>query len=322
IVGEALLEAGYPLVHTVGCASARAPRLVDLRWGDPSAPRLTLVGKGVCFDTGGLDIKPAAGMLAMKKDMGGAALMLALARCVMTLRLPVRLRLLVPAVEKMTVDTIFDVASLTKPVATATSIMILVEQGKLRLNDTIGKFIDAQNMVPLLFADQWDATAKRWKKNDIIEEERRQLAISVFTRGVLSVERERLTGIVTLTVDWRDRHQAADWANGLVAMANALWRQQVIDEAAQSIQYLTKELESTNTLEVRDAVYRLIEASMKQRTVATVRRDLLFKVLDKAVPPLANQLIRPRPLRYAAIGFVFGALLGAFVGFVRLIRRP
>jgi leucyl aminopeptidase len=99
IVGDDLLPANYPAVHAVGRASDRAPRMVDLRWGDPGAPRVTLIGKGVCFDTGGLDIKPSSNMLLMKKDMGGAALMLALAQCVMALRLPVRLRLLVPAVE-------------------------------------------------------------------------------------------------------------------------------------------------------------------------------------------------------------------------------
>ena len=98
-VGDDLLAANYPAVHAVGRASDRAPRLIDLRWGDPAAPKVTLVGKGVCFDTGGLDIKPSSGMLMMKKDMGGAALMLALARCVMALGLPVRLRLLIPAVE-------------------------------------------------------------------------------------------------------------------------------------------------------------------------------------------------------------------------------
>ena len=80
-------------------ASPRAPRLIELLWGNADAPKLTLVGKGVCFDTGGLDIKPSAGMLLMKKDMGGAALMLALARFVMASGLKVRLRLLIPAVE-------------------------------------------------------------------------------------------------------------------------------------------------------------------------------------------------------------------------------
>ena len=98
-VGEDLLTANFPAVHAVGRAAARAPRLIDLRWGEAEAPRLTLVGKGVCFDTGGLDLKPSSAMLLMKKDMGGAAVMLALAQCVMALGLPVRLRLLIPAVE-------------------------------------------------------------------------------------------------------------------------------------------------------------------------------------------------------------------------------
>jgi leucyl aminopeptidase len=88
-----------PLIHAVGAGSPRNPRLIDLRWGDSGAPRVTLVGKGVCFDTGGLDLKPSAGMLLMKKDMGGAACVLALAQLLLELRAPVQLRVLIPAVE-------------------------------------------------------------------------------------------------------------------------------------------------------------------------------------------------------------------------------
>jgi leucyl aminopeptidase len=98
-VGDALLKANYPLIHTVGRASTRAPRLVDFRWGRPSAPKVTLVGKGVCFDSGGLDLKPSSGMLTMKKDMGGAATVLGLAHMIMDAKLNVRLRVLIPAVE-------------------------------------------------------------------------------------------------------------------------------------------------------------------------------------------------------------------------------
>ena len=93
------LEKGFPLIHAVGAASTRAPRLIDFTWGRASAPKITLVGKGVCFDTGGLDIKPSSNMLLMKKDMGGAANVLGLARLIMEAKLPVRLRVLVPAVE-------------------------------------------------------------------------------------------------------------------------------------------------------------------------------------------------------------------------------
>ena len=98
VVGDALLAEGFPAVHAVGRAAAAAPRLLDLRWGS-AGPRVTLVGKGVCFDTGGLDLKPSSGMLLMKKDMGGAACALALAQLVMDAGLKVRLRLLIPALE-------------------------------------------------------------------------------------------------------------------------------------------------------------------------------------------------------------------------------
>jgi len=99
IVGDDLLAQNFPLIHAVGRASAVAPRLIDFSWGDPSAPKVTLVGKGVCFDTGGLDIKPPSSMLLMKKDMGGAAHVLGLAHMIMSATLPVRLRVLIPAVE-------------------------------------------------------------------------------------------------------------------------------------------------------------------------------------------------------------------------------
>src|SRR5690606_8867771 len=92
ISGDAPLEQNFPMIHAVGRASAVAPRLIDLTWGPKSAPRVTLVGKGVCFDTGGLDIKPASGMLLMKKDMGGAANVLGLAAMVMGAKLNLRLR--------------------------------------------------------------------------------------------------------------------------------------------------------------------------------------------------------------------------------------
>lgn len=99
IVDEDLLKANYPAIHAVGRASDNAPRLIDLRWGNPKHKRLTLVGKGVCFDTGGLDLKTYDSMKLMKKDMGGAALMLALTQVIAAAKLPVCLRLLIPAVE-------------------------------------------------------------------------------------------------------------------------------------------------------------------------------------------------------------------------------
>lgn len=102
-VGDALTEANYPMIYAVGRANghdnSQSPRLIDMRWGDENAPKVTLVGKGVCFDTGGLNMKSSAGMKLMKKDMGGAAQVLGLAKMIMQLGLNVRLRVLIPAVE-------------------------------------------------------------------------------------------------------------------------------------------------------------------------------------------------------------------------------
>lgn len=99
ISGEDLLAENLPLIHAVGCSGAEAPRLIEMLWGKAEHPKITLVGKGVCFDTGGLDIKPASAMKLMKKDMGGAATVLGLAHMVMALGLPICLRVLIPAVE-------------------------------------------------------------------------------------------------------------------------------------------------------------------------------------------------------------------------------
>ena len=107
VTGDDLLAQSFPLIHAVGRAADASPRLIDFRWGDPKHPKVTLIGKGVCFDTGGLDIKPSAGMLLMKKDMGGGAAALALAQMVMDAKLPMALRVLIPAVENSISDEAF-----------------------------------------------------------------------------------------------------------------------------------------------------------------------------------------------------------------------
>jgi leucyl aminopeptidase len=97
--GSSLLSDNLPMIHAVGRASDRAPRLIDLHFGSERAPKVTIVGKGICFDTGGLDIKPASAMSLMKKDMGGAAASLTLAHLLMQAKLPLRLRVLIPAAD-------------------------------------------------------------------------------------------------------------------------------------------------------------------------------------------------------------------------------
>ncbi|WEK42334.1 MAG: leucyl aminopeptidase family protein [Candidatus Sphingomonas colombiensis] len=152
--GDALAT-GYPMIHAVGQAAAKehAPRLIELEWGDPAHPRVALVGKGVCFDSGGLDIKPAAGMRLMKKDMGGAAHMLALAGLVMNARLKVRLHLLIPAVENAVAGNAFRPGDVLK-----TRKGLTVEntntdaEGRLILGDALAKAVESQPSLIIDFA--------------------------------------------------------------------------------------------------------------------------------------------------------------------------
>jgi leucyl aminopeptidase len=153
IVGDALLAENYPAIHAVGRASspARAPRLIDLVWGDPAAPKLTLVGKGVCFDTGGLDLKTAGGMRLMKKDMGGAATVLGLASAVMAAELPVRLRVLIPAVENsVSADSIRPLDIIRTRKGLSVEIGNTDAEGRLILGDALA---EADSEKPALLVD-------------------------------------------------------------------------------------------------------------------------------------------------------------------------
>ncbi len=142
--GEAL-ETGYPLIHAVGKAAMRehAPRLIELEWGDPRHPRIAIVGKGITFDSGGLDIKPASGMRLMKKDMGGAAHALALAELIMTAHLPVRLHLLVAAAENSIAGNAFRPGDVIK---SRKGITVEIDntdaEGRLVLADALAKAVE------------------------------------------------------------------------------------------------------------------------------------------------------------------------------------
>jgi leucyl aminopeptidase len=152
--GDAL-EAGYPLIHAVGKAAARenAPRLIELVWGDERHPRIALVGKGVCFDSGGLDLKPAAGMRLMKKDMGGAAHALALTEAVIKARLPVRLHLLVAAVENAVSGNALRPGDILKSRKGLTvEIDNTDAEGRLVLGDALAKAVEAKPELIINFA--------------------------------------------------------------------------------------------------------------------------------------------------------------------------
>ncbi len=151
IIGEQLLTENYPTIHAVGRASIHQPQLIDLHWGKTSDPKVTLVGKGVCFDSGGLDLKPASGMRFMKKDMGGAAHVLGLARLIMARQLPIRLRVLVPAVENAVSNNAFRPGDV---ITTRSGISVEIDntdaEGRLVLCDAL---TEAENDQPELLID-------------------------------------------------------------------------------------------------------------------------------------------------------------------------
>ncbi|MCE9678970.1 leucyl aminopeptidase family protein [Shewanella sp. AS1] len=153
IVGDELLAQNYPTIHMVGRASANAPRLIDLTWGDETAPKVTLVGKGVCFDSGGLDLKPGAGMRLMKKDMGGAAHVIGLAHQIMAAKLPVRLRVLVPAVENAVSSNAFRPGDV---ITTRKGLTVEIEntdaEGRLVLCDALAEASDEKPELLIDFA--------------------------------------------------------------------------------------------------------------------------------------------------------------------------
>ncbi len=150
-----VLEREFPMVHMVGRAAGRAhaPRMIELEWGDPKHPRVAVIGKGVCFDSGGLDIKPSSGMLLMKKDMGGAAHALALAGLIMEARLPVRLHLLVPAVENAVSGNAFRPGDVLRSRAgISVEIGNTDAEGRLVLGDAMAKAGEANPDLMLDFA--------------------------------------------------------------------------------------------------------------------------------------------------------------------------
>ena len=153
IIGDDLLTQNYPMIHAVGRASEHQPRLIDLRWGDDNHPKLTLVGKGICFDSGGLDIKPSSGMRQMKKDMGGAANVLGLAQLIMAKQLPVSLRVLIPAAENAISSNSFrpgDVISTRK--GTTVEIDNTDAEGRLVLCDAITEAVSEKPELIIDFA--------------------------------------------------------------------------------------------------------------------------------------------------------------------------
>jgi G-rich domain on putative tyrosine kinase/Chain length determinant protein len=177
-------------------------------------------------------------------------------------------------------------------------------------------FIQSGNLLPILYADRWDPQAKRWradKKPPTLGQ-----AVKRFTDGVVSISDDRRTSLVTVTVDWYSPQLAAQWANGLIELANDRLRADAIHSAQSSLEYLDKELAKTNVVEIRQAIYQLTEQQVNNAMLANVQREYAYRFIDRAVPPETK--FSPKRTVIGAVGAAVGLFLGVMVVYVRRVR--
>jgi len=179
----------------------------------------------------------------------------------------------------------------------------------LRSRKFTESFIAERNLMPRLFQNKWDAAKGSWKTS-LTTPPTAERAFESFNRHVRFVTQDKKTNLVTLTIEWIDREEAADWANSLVQRLNSEMRARAIDEANASVGYLQKELDATAQVDTRAAINRLIEAQVKQRMIANVSMEYSFRVIDPAVVPDSDRPVRPRKAMMLAGGLLFGLLLG------------
>jgi uncharacterized protein involved in exopolysaccharide biosynthesis len=190
----------------------------------------------------------------------------------------------------------------------------------LRSHDFTARFIEDEKLLPVLFYRKWDAQRGRWNVDDPDDIPTVSDGVELFDRGVRSVQEDRRTGLVTLTILWRDREQAAKWANLLVERVNRDLRQRAIAESEASIAYLNSELAKTSAVELRQSLFRLFENQTKTIMFARVRAQYAFKVIDPAFVPDADKFVRPKRLAMILIGALAGVMAGlVLVAF--LLRR-
>jgi uncharacterized protein involved in exopolysaccharide biosynthesis len=180
------------------------------------------------------------------------------------------------------------------------------------------KFISKEGLMPSLYPEKWDEQRKAWR-TDIRRPPTMYAAYEKFDRSVRRISVNKATGLITLSIDWRDRNQAAAWTNRLIQYANEEARMRAIREADESLAFLRTEAGKTDAAQIKQSIYRLIEAQIKRRMLASVHREYAFRVLDPAVVPDEDRFVSPRRplliLLFAVLGAIIGALyISAFRG--------
>jgi uncharacterized protein involved in exopolysaccharide biosynthesis len=180
----------------------------------------------------------------------------------------------------------------------------------LKSREFTERFIKDLGLMPVLFPKQWDAASKRWR-GDEAKWPTPSRAYRAFD-DIRTISQDKKTGLVTLRIDWRDRKQAAEWANELVRRLNTEMRSRAIVTADASLGYLAKELQRTEIVSAREAINRLVEAQIRERMLANVTQEFSFRVVDRAMVPDRDEKLRPKRLLMTVAGFAIGVAAGAF----------
>lgn len=182
----------------------------------------------------------------------------------------------------------------------------------LRSREFTEGFIRDEKLMPELFRKRWDPEVNQWRGAEA-EWPTSAQAFKYFDRRIRRISRDKLSGVITIDIEWRDRNRAAHWANALVARLNSEMRSRAIASANASVGYLERELARTSIVETRLAINRLMEAQINQRMLATVTEEFAFRTVDRAMPPDPRDTVRPNRLLLLLAGPVLGLMFGVFV---------
>jgi uncharacterized protein involved in exopolysaccharide biosynthesis len=189
----------------------------------------------------------------------------------------------------------------------------------LKSREFAAEFIERNNLLPVLFAEKWDAGAERWKGTDPEEQPDIRDGVEYFDRSVRSISEDKKTGLLTLSIMWKDPAAAADWANALVRQVNEKLRQQALDESERNVAYLRKEMAVTDVAPLQQTIGKVLESELQKMLMARGREQFAFRVVDHATQPKKRE--KPRRTILAAFSLMSGLGVSVFLVLLRQARR-
>lgn len=182
-------------------------------------------------------------------------------------------------------------------------------------------FIEEQAIMPVLYAKRWDTEKKTWKIEEDEEPPTLFKAFTFFSKKILDLNSDKKTGLITITITWKDRELAAIWANALIKKANDSLREKAINEAERSLDYLQKELQKTSLVEVQNTIYRVIESQIKTKMMANTQGDFAFKIIDPALAVDEDAYTSPKRLQIIVLGGLAGLFFGVLLALLPRFKQ-